>query len=64
MLLLVTLVDAVQMALAEDHLPPVPVILFAIYFRIAVQMFHHLANQVAILTTVKILRSGKTLRGI
>ena len=44
--LLVTPVDAVPVELAEDHRPLVPVIQPAIYFRTAVKMFHHLANQV------------------
>lgn len=48
MLLLVTLVAAVQVALAEDHLQPVPVIQLAIYFRTAVKMSHSLANQVVV----------------
>lgn len=49
MLLLVTLVAAVQVALAGDHLPPVPAIRLAIYFKTAVKMFHHLANHVCTL---------------
>jgi hypothetical protein len=51
-LLLVTLVDAVPVALAGDHLPLVPVIQPAIYFKIAVKMFHHLANQVCIMQNI------------